>query len=41
MVRPEEGEKGMHPHIRRGMTFDYVRVWQPGNHYADMEPVYQ
>ena len=41
MVRPEEGEKGKHPHIRRSYTFDYVRVWQPENHYADMEPVYQ
>ncbi|WP_419847534.1 hypothetical protein [Candidatus Poriferisocius sp.] len=30
-----------HPYIRRRMTFDYVRVWQPENHYADMEPVYQ
>ena len=27
--------------IRRRMTFDYIRVWQPENHYADMEPVYQ
>ncbi len=30
-----------HPYIRRRMTFDYVRIWQPDNHYADMEPVYQ
>ncbi len=30
-----------HPYIRRLMTFDYVRVWQPENHYADMEPVYR
>ena len=29
------------PHIRRWMTFDYVRVWQPENHYTDMEPAYQ
>ena len=41
MVRPEEGEQGKHTYIRRRMTFDYVRVWQPENHYADMEPVYQ
>ncbi len=41
MVRPKEGEKGMHPHIRRRYTFDYVRIWKPENHYADMEPVYQ
>ena len=32
---------GSQPYIRRRMTFDYVRVWQPENHYADMEPVYQ
>ena len=30
-----------HPYIRRRLTFDYVRVWQPVNDYADMEPVYQ
>ena len=29
------------PYIRRRLTFDYVRVWQPENHYSDMEPVYQ
>ena len=34
-------EADKHPYIRRRMTFDYVRVWQPENHYADMEPVYQ
>ena len=33
-------EAGKHPYIRHRMTFDYVRVWQPENHYADMEPVY-
>ena len=33
--------KADHPYIRRRMKFDYVRVWQPQNHYADMEPVYQ
>ena len=41
MVRVEDGEQGKHTHIRRRMTFDYVRIWQPENHYADMEPVYQ
>ena len=41
MERVEDGEEGKHTHIRRRMTFDYVRVWQPKNHYADMEPVYQ
>ncbi len=41
MSRPEEGELGRHPYIRKRMTFDYIRVWQPENHYADMEPVYQ
>ncbi len=41
LERPEEGEPGEQPYIRRRMTFDYVRVWQPENHYADMEPVYQ
>ncbi|WP_419847533.1 hypothetical protein [Candidatus Poriferisocius sp.] len=30
-----------HPYIRQRMTVDYVRVWQPENHYTDMEPVYQ
>ncbi len=30
-----------HPHIRSRMKFDYIRVWQPENHYSDMEPVYQ
>ena len=33
--------KEQQPYIRRRLTFDYVRVWQPENHYADMEPVYQ
>ena len=33
--------KERQPYIRRRLTFDYVRVWQPENHYADMEPVYQ
>ena len=41
MERVEDGEQGKHTHIRRRMTFDYVRIWQPENHYADMEPVYQ
>ena len=41
LARPEEGEQGKHPHIRRRFKFDYIRVWQPENHYADMEPVYQ
>ncbi len=35
MVKEEQ------PYIRRRLTFDYVRVWQPENHYSDMEPVYQ
>ncbi len=29
------------PSIRTRMEFDYVRLWQPENHYSDMEPVYQ
>ena len=29
------------PYIRSRIKFDYIRVWQPENHYADMEPVYQ
>ena len=29
------------PYIRTRMKIDYVRVWQPTNHYSDMEPVYQ
>ena len=33
--------KEQHPYIRRRLTFDYIRLWQPENHYADMEPVYQ
>ena len=33
--------KERQPYIRRHLTFDYVRIWQPENHYADMEPVYQ
>jgi hypothetical protein len=41
MTRVKEGEQGEYTNIRRRMTFDYVRVWQPENHYADMEPVYQ
>ena len=41
LVRPQEGEEDKHPYIRKRMTFDYIRVWQPENHYADMEPVYQ
>ncbi len=27
--------------IHTRVNFDYVRLWQPKNHYADMEPVYQ
>ena len=30
-----------HPYIRSRMKIDYIRVWQPENHYSDMEPVYQ
>ena len=41
MVRVADGEQGKHTYIRRRMTFDYVRVWQPENNYADMEPVYR
>ena len=33
--------KERQPYIRRRLTFDYVRVWQPENHYTDMEPAYQ
>ena len=28
-------------YIRTKVKFDYVRLWQPQNHYSDMEPVYQ
>ena len=28
-------------HIRTRMKIDYIRLWQPDNHYSDMEPVYQ
>ena len=41
LVRPQEGREDKHPYIRKRTTFDYIRVWQPENHYADMEPVYQ
>ena len=27
--------------IRTRMKIDYIRLWQPTNHYSDMEPVYQ
>ncbi|MYA41301.1 MAG: hypothetical protein F4Z31_06080 [Gemmatimonadetes bacterium] len=27
--------------IRTKVKFDYIRLWQPKNHYSDMEPVYQ
>ena len=30
-----------HPYIRTRMKIDYIRLWQPENHYTDMEPVYQ
>ena len=30
-----------HHEIRSRMKIDYIRLWQPTNHYADMEPVYQ
>ncbi|WP_419927333.1 hypothetical protein [Candidatus Poriferisocius sp.] len=33
------GEK--HPYIRTRMKVDHVRLWQPENHYSDMEPVFQ
>ncbi len=28
-------------YIRSWMKIDYIRLWQPENHYSDMEPVYQ
>ncbi|MXZ96072.1 MAG: hypothetical protein F4Y99_09125 [Acidimicrobiaceae bacterium] len=28
-------------HIRTKVKFDYVRLWQPQDHYSNMEPVYQ
>jgi len=28
-------------YIRTRLSFDYIRLWQPHNHYSDMEPVYQ
>ena len=27
--------------IRTRLKVDYIRLWQPTNHYSDMEPVYQ
>ena len=33
--------RGNHPYIRTRMKIDFIRVWQPENHYADMDPVYQ
>ncbi|MXZ85142.1 MAG: hypothetical protein F4Z02_05745 [Acidimicrobiia bacterium] len=30
-----------HPYIRTRMKIDYIRVWQPDDHYSNMEPVYQ
>jgi len=28
-------------YIRTRLKVDYIRLWQPTNHYSDMEPVYQ
>ena len=28
-------------YIRTTLSLDYIRLWQPQNHYSDMEPVYQ
>ena len=28
-------------YTRTRVKFDYIRLWQPQNHYSDMEPVYQ
>ena len=28
-------------YIRTTLSFDYIRLWQPENHYSDMEPLYQ
>ena len=30
-----------HRYIRTRMKIDHIRVWQPDNHYSDMEPAYQ
>ena len=30
-----------HNYIRTKVEFDYIRLWQPENHYADMDPLYQ
>ena len=30
-----------HARILTRMKIDYIRFWQPENHYSDMEPVYQ
>ncbi|WP_419927334.1 hypothetical protein [Candidatus Poriferisocius sp.] len=30
-----------HTYIRSTLSFDYIRLWKPQNHYSDMEPVYQ
>ena len=30
-----------HPYIRTWMRIDYIRLWQPEDHYSTMEPVYQ
>ena len=29
------------PHILTRMKVDYIRLWQPEDHYSNMEPVYQ
>ena len=29
------------PYIRTRMKVDYIRMWQPDDHYSNMEPVYQ
>lgn len=28
-------------YIRTRMYFDYIRIWQPDDHYSNTEPVYQ
>ena len=30
-----------HPYIKTRMKIDYIRIWQPDDHYSTMEPVYQ
>ena len=35
---PELGQPPLDPHR---LKIDYFRMWQPEDHYSNMEPVYQ